>query len=306
MSRPLVMTLFDLQPADMTQELYDTYDIVKDFAQAKAAQIALTSGTIGFTAAQMDLMPQLRLIAVFGVGVDAVDVAEAKRRGIIVSHTPDVLTQAVAELSLSLAFAVTRKIAEADAFLRQGRWAAGEKFPLSTSLLTRRAGILGYGRIGRHLADLLRGLGMTVAYTARSQKPDSPDSFHPDALSLAKDCDVLFVTAPGAPETRGLVNAEVLAALGAEGIVINVARGPLVDSEALSAALHSAKIAGAGLDVFDDEPNVPQSLLSAPNCVFTPHIGSATVQARRAMARLVLDNIAAFVAGAALPSRYEG
>ena len=224
---------------------------------------------------------------------------------VAVTVTPDVLSLSVAEMALGLALASGRRIAEGDRFLRAGAWSGGGKLGLGLSLLERRAGILGYGRIGRRLADLLRGMGMQVLYTARSEKPDAPDGFRPDAQALARDCELLFVTASGGAATRGLVDADVLAALGPEGIVVNVARGPLVDAEALAQALVAGIIAGAGLDVFDDEPDVPQALLDAPNCVLTPHIGSATVEARRAMAQLVLDNIAAHVAGRPLPTPHE-
>lgn len=306
MSKPLVLALADLKPADMGRRLHDSYCVVTDPAQARDVQIVVTSGAVGISAAQMRQVPDLRLIAVNGVGVDAIDLAEARRRGIAITTTPDVLSMSVAEMALGLALATGRRIAQGDAFVRRGEWAEGGKLALGRSVLTRKAGILGYGRIGRQLADLLRGMGMEVFYTARSPKADSPDRFCPDATSLAAACDILFVTAAGGVETRGLVDATVLRELGRDGIVINVARGPVVDAQALAAALHQGDIAGAGLDVFDDEPNVPQALIDAPNCVLAPHIGSATQEARRAMASLVLDNIAAFVAGQPLPSRYEG
>lgn len=306
MSRPLIMAVAELKPDDMARQLHDTYEVVTDFAAGAKAQIALTSGAVGFSAAQMDMLPNLRLIAVNGVGVDAIDLPEAARRGIIVTNTPGVLTLSVAEMALGLAFALTRRIAEGDSFVRQGKWASGGKLALGSSLLARRAGILGYGRIGRQLADLLRALGMEVLYTSRTQKTDTIDQFCPDAVSLAQDCDVLFVTTAGGAETRSLVDEAVLRALGPKGILVNVARGPVVDAKALSLALHSGQLGGAALDVFDDEPNVPQDLIDAPNCLLTPHIGTATNEARRAMATLVLENIAAFVAGKPLPSRYEG
>ncbi|AEM42775.1 2-hydroxyacid dehydrogenase [Ketogulonicigenium vulgare] len=304
MTRPMVLALAALKPADMAQKLHDTYDVVTDIAAASQAQIVLTSGAVGLSPAQMDQLPALRLIAVSGVGVDAIDLPAAVARGIRVTTTPGVLSLAVAEMALGLALAAGRRIAEGDRFVRAGDWASGRKLALGRSVLAGRAGILGYGRIGRQLADLLRGLGMPVAYTARSEKNDSPDTYHPDAVTLAQHSDVLFVTAAGGAETRGLVNADVLAALGPDSILVNVARGPVVDSAALAAALQAGHIAGAGLDVFDDEPNVPQALLDAPNCVLTPHVGSATDEARRAMSALVLDNIAAFVAGGPLPSPY--
>lgn len=306
MTRPRILALADLKPQDMARRLEEDYHVLRDIAGAADVEAVVTAGNVGLSAAQMARLPALRLIAVNGVGVDAVDLAEAAWRGIAVTTTPDVLSQAVAEMALALALAVGRQVAEGDRFVRAGAWSAGGKLGLASSVLDRRAGILGYGRIGRRLADLLRGLGMQVSYTARHERPDAPDSFCPDAAALAGACDLLFVTAAGGDQTRGLVDAAVLEALGPEGIVVNVARGPVVDAAALAAALQSGAIAGAGLDVFDDEPHVPPALLAAPNCVLTPHIGSATVQARRAMAQLVLDNLAAHFAGRPLPTPYEG
>lgn len=306
MTRPRILALADLKPQDMARRLRDEYEVVEDIAAAADVEAVVTAGNLGLSADQMRQLPALRLIAVNGVGVDAVDLAEAARRGIAVTTTPDVLSQAVAEMALALALAAGRQVAEGDRFIRAGRWAAGGKLGLASSVLDRRAGILGYGRIGRRLAGMLRGLGMSVSYAARGEKPGTPDRFCPDALSLARDCELLFVTAAGGAGTRGLVDAGVLAALGPEGIVVNVARGPVVDAAALSDALRSGAIAGAGLDVFDDEPQVPQALLDAPNCVLTPHVGSATLQARRAMAQLVLDNLAAHFSGRPLPTPFEG
>jgi lactate dehydrogenase-like 2-hydroxyacid dehydrogenase len=304
-TRPKVLALATLKPAAMQDRLQADYDVVGDIGAAPDVRIVVTSGAAGLSAAQMARLPSLELIAVNGVGVDAVDLVEARRRGIQVTTTPDVLSSAVAEMAIGLALATGRLIAEGDRFIRAGSWAGGDKPALGRPVLQGRAGILGYGRIGRRLADLLRGLGMEVIYTARSEKPASPDAFRANAEALAQDCILLFVTAAGGAETRGLVNAQVLRALGSEGILVNVARGPVVDSDALARALQAGTIAGAGLDVFDDEPTVPPALIDAPNCVLTPHLGSATDAARAAMAALVLDNIAAHVAGRPLPTPYE-
>lgn len=305
MTRPVVLALARLKPAEMNDRLHSEFDVVEDIDDAVQARIVVTSGAVGLSAAQMAQLPALELIAVNGVGVDAVDLAEAQRRGVSITTTPNVLSGAVAELALGLALAVSRRIAEGDRFIRKGEWAAGGNAALGRSVLGRRAGILGYGRIGRQLADMLRGIGLSVSYTARSEKSGSPDTFRPDTLSLAQECDLLFVTAAGGEETRGLVGAEVLEALGPDGILINVARGPLVDAEALEDALRNGTIGGAGLDVFDQEPHVPQALLDASNCVLTPHIGSATAETRRAMAALVLENLTAHAAGQPLKTPYE-
>lgn len=305
MSKPRILVLADPKPQDMADRLAADYRITRDIADAGDVQIVVTTGGLGLSSAQMAALPALRLIAVNGVGVDAVDLDQARARGIQVTTTPDVLSDAVAELALALALATGRRIVEGDRFTRAGHWAAGGNLAMGMPVLGRRAGILGYGRIGRRLAAMLRALGSEVLYTSRSEKPDSPDGFRPDAASLARDCELLFVTAAGGEGTRGLIGAAELAALGPSGLIVNVARGPVVDSAALIAALQDGIIAGAGLDVVDGEPDVPQGLLDAPNCVLTPHIGSATDAARRAMAQLVLDNIAAFVAGRPLPTPYQ-
>ena len=303
MTRPRILALADLKPRDMADRLAADYILVHDIADAGDVTAVLTAGNIGLSGQQMAALPALQMIAVNGVGLDAVDVERAAQRGIRVTTTPDVLSPAVAEMAVGLALACTRQIAKGDRFIRAGEWQQGGKLPLGRSLTEMRAGILGYGRIGRALAEMLRGLGMQVLYTARSEKPDAPDGYRPDALTLARDCDALFVTTSGGDGTRALVDAPVLAALGAGGIVVNVARGPVVQTQALADALRDGTIAGAGLDVFDDEPQVPQALLDAPNCVLTPHIASATEQARRAMAQLVLDNLAAHFAGRPLPTQ---
>lgn len=303
MTRPRILALADLKPRDMADRLAADYTLVRDIAEAGDVTAVLTAGNIGLSSQQMAALPALQMIAVNGVGLDAVDMEQAAQRGIRVTTTPDVLSPAVAEMALGLAMACTRQIAQGDRFIRAGEWQQGGKLPLGRSLTQMRAGILGYGRIGRALAQMLRGLGMQVIYTARSEKPDAPDGYRPDARTLARDCDALFVTTSGGEGTRALVDAPVLAALGAGGIVVNVARGPVVQTQALANALREGTIAGAGLDVFDDEPQVPQALLDAPNCVLTPHIASATQQARRAMAQLVLDNLAAHFAGRPLPTQ---
>lgn len=304
MNRPRILALSAIHPLDIADRMAADYDIIDDISQASDIEVVLTNGGLGLSPEQMAALPALRLVAVNGVGVDAIDLNEARRRDIIVTTTPDVLSLAVAEMALGLALAAGRRIADGDRFIRAGEWAGGGKIALGTSVLERRVGILGYGRIGRRLADLLRGMGMEVRYTARAEKPDSPDVYCPDPLTLARDCELLFVTAAGGQHTRGLVDAEVLAALGSAGIVVNVARGPVVDTAALADALQSGRIAGAGLDVFDDEPNVPDALLNAPNCVLAPHMASATTEARRAMAQLVLDNVSAYFADRPLPTPY--
>ena len=307
MSRPTVLALATLKPAAMQEQLLAEYDLRTTIEDAVGARIVLTSGAVGLSAAQMARLPALELIAVNGVGVDAVDLAEARRRGIRVTTTPDVLSDAVAEMALGLALGRRAPHRRGRPFhprrvLGRGRQAgsgpSGDPGQAQGSWVTAASGAA--------WPICCAGLGMEVLYTARSEKPDAPDAFRPDAQALARDCSLLFVTAAGGSETRGLVDAAVLEALGPEGIVVNVARGPVVDTTALADALQAGTTAGAGLDVFDDEPTVPLALIDAPNCVLTPHLGSATDAARAAMAALVLENIAAHVAGRPLPTPYEG
>lgn len=210
MTRPTVLALASLKPSEMNAKLHADYTVVQNIAQAQDARIVLTSGSAGLTQAQMSQLPALELIAVNGVGVDAVDLTEAHRRGIAVTTTPDVLSTAVAEMALGLALTVGRRITEGDRFIRGGHWVTGGKPTLGRSVIEGRAGILGYGRIGRQLAELLRGLGIQVFYTARSEKPEARGTYVADSVVLARECDVLFVTAAGGDASRHLVDASVL------------------------------------------------------------------------------------------------
>lgn len=257
-------------------------------------EVAVAGGGTPIGAAEMDALPDLRAVANFGVGYDNVDVAEATRRGIVVSNTPDVLTDAVADLSVALVLGVMRQVGAAERWLRRGEWAAGGRFPLTRDVRGSTIGILGLGRIGHAVAERLEVFGATVAYHSRSAK-DVAWAYHDSPVSLAQASDVLVVLTPGGAGTEHLVDAAVLDALGPEGYLVNVARGSVVDEKELVAALEAGRIAGAGLDVFADEPHVPAELLEREDVVLLPHVGSATVQTREAMARLVLDNVAAFL-----------
>jgi lactate dehydrogenase-like 2-hydroxyacid dehydrogenase len=250
------------------------------------------TGVVG--AAEMDALPDLRAVANYGVGYDNVDVEEATRRGIVVSNTPDVLTDAVADLSVALVLDVLRQVSAADRFVRRGEWAEGKRFPLTREVRGSVVGILGLGRIGQAVAERLEPFGARIGYHSRSPK-DVAWTYHATASELARASDVLVVLTPGGAETHHLVDAAVLDALGPEGFLVNVARGSVVDEVALVAALEEGRLAGAGLDVFADEPNVPAALLGRDDVVLLPHVASATVQTREAMATLVLDNVASFL-----------
>ncbi len=241
-------------------------------------------------------LPALEVISVFGVGYDGVDVAAARARGIPVTNTPDVLTDDVADLGMALVLALARRIPQADKFVRSGEWLNGP-LPLARKVSGARLGIVGLGRIGQAIARRATGFGMSIAYTTRNKKPDCTYPYFPNAEALAREVDFLLVITPGGAATRGLIDAKVLAALGPKGHLINVSRGSVVDQEALVHAVTRGVIAGAALDVFENEPNVPAELRAHENVVLTPHMASATWETRRAMADLALANLQAHFSG---------
>ncbi len=265
--------------------------------QAEAATAYVVFGGSPASAALIDSLPNLKIIAVHGVGYDGVDVDHARSRGVVVSNTPDVLTEDVADLALALTLNTLRALPMVEHHLRSGRWAAGERAPLTRRASARRYGVLGLGRIGAAIARRLEPLGGSIAYHSRRPVAGAPYAYHDSARSLAEAVDVLIIATPGGPTTDRLVDAEVLAALGPNGVLINIARGGVVDEEALIAALSEDRLFGAGLDVFAHEPRVPQALLDHPRCVLTPHVGSATVETRAAMAGLVVENLLAVLSG---------
>jgi len=246
-------------------------------------------------------LPKLEIVSVFGVGYDGVDVAAARERGIAVTHTPNVLNDEVADLAMALVLAVSRRLVEADRYVRTGAWAKGP-MPLARKVSGARMGIVGLGRIGNAIARRAEAFGMSIAYTARAEKADAPYPYFATAEALAREVDFLVVITPGGAATRKLIDAKVLAALGKKGYLVNVARGSVVDEPALVEALRAGTIAGAGLDVFENEPNVPAELLALDNVVLTPHVGSATWQTRQAMADLSFGNLQAHFAGKPLLS----
>jgi lactate dehydrogenase-like 2-hydroxyacid dehydrogenase len=241
-------------------------------------------------------LPALEIVANFGVGYDNIDAAAAAACGIVVTNTPGVLDAEVADLTVGLLLATLRRIPQADAHVREGRWPDGP-FPLSPTLRGRRIGMLGLGAIGKAVARRLEGFDVAIAYHTRHRQAGVDYDYHDSLVALAAACDVLIAIVPGGAGTRHLVDADVLAALGADGVLVNVARGSVVDEAALVAALADGTIGGAGLDVFEDEPNVPEALRGMPNVVLLPHIGSASVETRAAMGRLVVDNLVGWFDG---------
>jgi lactate dehydrogenase-like 2-hydroxyacid dehydrogenase len=254
------------------------------------------SGDSRVSAELMAQLPALELISIMGVGYDGVDVAAAKARGVMVTHTPNVLNDDVADLAISLMLCAARQLPAADRFVRSGQWLKGP-MPLARKMSGARLGLVGMGRIGQAIAQRAQAFGMQIAYHTRTPKSDVPYAHHADLLSLARDSDFLVLITPGGAGTRHLVNAQVLQALGPKGILVNVARGSVVDEAALIEALEGGVIGGAALDVFEDEPRVPQRLMDLPQVVLVPHIGSATGQTRQAMADLAFGNLREHFAG---------
>jgi lactate dehydrogenase-like 2-hydroxyacid dehydrogenase len=242
-------------------------------------------------------LPALEIIASFGVGYDHIDATAAARRGIVVTNTPDVLTEEVADTAIGLLLCTVRELPQAERHLREGKWPAGH-YPLTRATLRNRSvGLVGMGRIGQAIARRLEAFGVPVAYHARTPRPELAWRHYANLIELARAVDTLIVIVPGGAATRHMIDAKVLDALGPDGIVINVARGSVVDEAALIAALKDRKIFAAGLDVFDNEPQVPAELLALDNVVLLPHVGSGSVFTREKMDQLVVDNLLAWAAG---------
>lgn len=246
-------------------------------------------------------LPALEIISIFGVGYDGVDVATAKARGITVTHTPEVLNDDVADLAIGLMLGISRQLVQADRHVRCGHWKSGP-MELGRKMSGARLGLVGLGRIGQRIARRAEAFDMQVAYTARSARAEVAYRYFADPAALAAHSDYLVVITPGGESTRKLIGAGVLRALGPKGILVNVARGSVVDEAALVDALERHEIAGAALDVFENEPNVAQKLRAMPHVLLTPHIGTATHDTRQAMASLVVDNLRAHFAGQPLLS----
>ncbi len=248
-------------------------------------------------AALMARLPNLKIIGNFGVGYDTIDVPVAASRGIVITNTPDVLTEEVADTTLGLLLATVRELSNAERWLRDGRWARDGDYRLTASLRDRSVGIAGFGRIGKAVARRLEAFGLPVSYFGRKPQAGVPYRYYGDLVAMARDVDTLILLIPGGPATENLVGRAVLEALGPRGILINMARGSVVDEAALIAALHSRTILRAGLDVFIGEPNINPELMRLDNVTLLPHVGSASVHTRSAMGQLVVDNLKAFAAG---------
>jgi lactate dehydrogenase-like 2-hydroxyacid dehydrogenase len=277
---------------------FDAGDKPAVLTQAAEVRAAVTSGFAGMNAALIAQLPALELIACFGVGVDAIDLAAARARNIAVTNTPDVLTDDVADLAVGLMIAAMRRIPQADRYVREGRW-LNAPMPMHSKVSGKRLGVIGMGRIGQAIARRAAAFDMTIAYHGPSKK-NVPYRYEPDLVALARDVDVLIAACPGGTATQHIVNRAVLEALGVKGTFVNIARGSVVDEAALIAVLQAGHLGTAGLDVFADEPRVPPALLAFHNVVVQPHQASATHETRAAMGQLVLDNVAAYFAGGTL------
>jgi lactate dehydrogenase-like 2-hydroxyacid dehydrogenase len=262
----------------------------------KVRAVIATSHHAVVDAALMRRLPNLEIVASFGVGYDHIDAAWAGQHGVMVTHTPGVLDDEVADIAMALTLATTRQLPQAERYLREGKWPGGA-YRLTASLRGRTMGIVGLGRIGKAIAKRAAAFGLDIIYHGRNQQIGAPYLYYPTLVGMAKACDILMVAAPGGAGTRHIVDREVIEAIGPNGILVNVSRGSLVDEAALITALRQGKLLAAGLDVFENEPNVPPELLALNNAVLLPHVGSASIHTRQAMADLMIDNLTAWLDG---------
>ena len=290
-----------LEQDHVVHRLWELADGAIPSAAAAEIRAIATSGSVGADAALMGRLPHLEIVACYGVGFDRVDLDHARAHGIRVTNTPDVLTDDVADMGMALLLAVARRIPAGDRWVRSGRWSAGP-MPLTTGLAGKRLGILGLGRIGRAVARRVEAFGMQVLYSGRHPHDDVAFEWRATPLDLARDVDALIVCAAGGEETRHLVDANVLEALGPQGFLVNVARGSLIDEPALIAALREGRIAGAGLDVYEGEPGIDRAFADLETVVLQPHAGSGTRETRAAIGGLMRANLAAHFAGEPLPT----
>ncbi|MEX0285292.1 MAG: 2-hydroxyacid dehydrogenase [Paracoccaceae bacterium] len=296
------MMVFGQATAHMHGRLAEVFEVLQpapdDRAQVLAEQgagiaYAMLVGHVPIGADVLDQLPDLKILSNFGVGYDAIDTAAAIERGVLVTHTPDVLNDEVANTAILLMLAVARDMVRDEAYVRAGRWATEGAAPLSRSVKGLTVGIVGFGRIGQAIAEKLTVFGTRTVYHARSDKGVEYE-FYASLSDMARDSDILIAITPGGAETRHLINSDVIEALGPQGILINVARGSVVDETALIAALQDGRLGAAGLDVFEKEPHVPADLIALPNVTLLPHVGSATVETRQAMGDLAVDNLLRF------------
>lgn len=306
MSKPSILIVGELAPKVMQalEDAYETHryweaeDKKKLLSDLSGAVTGIaTTGHYGADAAMIEALPKLEIISCYGVGVDAIDLEAAKKAGVTVTNTPDVLTDDVANLAVLLTLACSRDFVQCHDYARRQEWEVKGEYPLTKSVRGARAGIIGLGRIGLDIAEKLSAFGMEICWHGPRPKPDAPYVYVSDLIQMARECDYLVVACPGGAATHHVVNADVLEALGPEGTLINISRGSCVDEQALIAALQAGKIGAAGLDVFEDEPRIPEALRQSDRVTLQPHAGSATVNTRGAMGDLVIENLSLHYAG---------
>lgn len=309
MKKKTILALGTLLPAEM-DDLEKNYDLIRLWKEAdpeaalrahKNDIVAILSSYTGMPVTRriLEALPNVSIISHFGMGIDNIDLAAVKERHIELTNTPGILAPDTADIALSLMLCVSRRIVEADMYVRVGKWPSGA-FPLASAMTGKRVGIVGMGRIGQAIARRCAGFDMAISYHGPREKKDVPYQYYADLRQMAENSDFLVLACPGGPETRHIVNTKVLKSLGPKGFVINVARGSVINTDDLLLALTNREIAGAGLDVYETEPNIPEALISMDNVVLLPHIGSATAETRAAMGQLVIANIAAHFEGRAL------
>ena len=278
--------------------LYEASDEAAFLAEhAPNIRAIVTKGEIGASAALMERLPKLALVACYGVGIDAIDKGWCAAHGIPVTNTPDVLTEDVADMAFALLLGVAREVPKADRWVRDGSWTKDGSMPLTTRVWGKRIGIVGLGRIGRAVARRAEGFGMTVSYSGRTPKADVSYAWHPTPAALAPTVDILVCCAMGGPTTEGLIDHATFAALRPGSIFVNVSRGSCCDEAALLDAIRAGRISMAGLDVFWNEPSIDPAFATLPNVLLAPHAASGTVETRKAMGQLMRDNVAAHFAG---------
>jgi lactate dehydrogenase-like 2-hydroxyacid dehydrogenase len=305
MQKPDILMLTPMRPlveAKLDQEfnlhrLWNAPDPEKMLTETGPRVRGIVSFVASCPRSLIERLPALEIIATSAVGYDGIDVKAAAERGVVVTNTPDVLTDEVADLALGLLLATVREIPRAEKHLRDGLWPVKGPYPLTPTLRGRKAGIVGLGRIGKAIAQRIEGFGVPVSYHGRRKQADVAYPHFASVTELAAAVDILIAVTPGGAETKHLIGKEVFEALGPNGIFVNVARGSVVDEAALIQAVKSGTILAAGLDVFENEPNVPAELIALPNTVLLPHVASASVHTRDAMAQLAVDNILAWFSG---------
>ncbi|MCB1782957.1 MAG: 2-hydroxyacid dehydrogenase [Alphaproteobacteria bacterium] len=302
-----ILAIQSVLPAEMAS-LEEKFNVIRLWEQRDPEQviqdqrenitgILSTYDSKGVSARLIEALPNLEIIAQFGAGYDNIDLTAAKRRGVSVANTPDVLTDDTADVALFLMLNVARRAVEGDLFVRVGKWQSGARMPLSTSLSGKTVGVFGLGKIGRAIARRAAAFNMKIIYCSRAPKNDTPYVFYDNITDMARDCDFLVLACAGGEGTKNVVDYKVLSALGPKGFLINIARGSVIKEDDLLIALRNREIAGAGLDVFAQEPHVPEEMIKMDNVVLSPHVGSATVETRAKMGQLVVQNLLAHFNG---------